>query len=71
MTSKNLELLFITSGNKTVRFSLANPVDPIDPSLVQSTMDLIVQKNIFATPTGDLVKKAEARVVETNRTQVL
>jgi hypothetical protein len=71
MTSKNLELLFLTAGNKTMRLTLADPVDPMDPAAVQAAMDLIVQKNIFATPTGDLVKRVEARVVETSRTTVV
>lgn len=71
MTNKTLELAFLTAENKTVRLALANPLEPVDPAKVQAAMDLIIQKNIFATPSGDLVKKAEARLTEISRNTVV
>lgn len=62
---KKLELFFENEEGRTVKHSLDNPIEPVNPALVEAAMDEIIQQNIFFSPGGNLVKKKSARVVET------
>ncbi|MBO8155471.1 MAG: DUF2922 domain-containing protein [Bacillaceae bacterium] len=64
--AKRLELKFLNEQNKTVTIALDQPVEPVDPMLINQAMDEIIAQNIFTTSGGDLVAKKEARIVERN-----
>ncbi|WP_027724250.1 DUF2922 domain-containing protein [Tuberibacillus calidus] len=68
--AKTIELLFENVEGKTVRFTLDNPVDPIDPAVVNNAMDTILAQNAMTSSGGDLVKKKGARIVERNVTDI-
>jgi len=68
--AKTIELLFENAEGKTVRFTLDNPVDPIDPAVVNNAMDTILAQNAMTSSGGDLVKKKGARIVERNVTDI-
>src|SRR5699024_12632574 len=61
---KTIELRFRNADDKLVRFQLDNPVDPIDPVVVNEVMDAIIEENVFTSGGGDLLKKESAQVVE-------
>lgn len=61
---KKIELRFRNADDKLVRFELENPVDPIDPVVVNEAMDAIIQENVFTSSGGDLLTKESARIVE-------
>lgn len=61
---KKIELRFRNADDKLVRFELDNPVDPIDPVVVNEAMDAIIQENVFTSSGGDLLTKESARIVE-------
>jgi len=63
---KKLELFFENEEGRTVKHTLDNPVEPIDAAVVNAAMDEIIEQNVFTSPGGDLVKKKNARIVETN-----
>ncbi|MCL6594174.1 MAG: DUF2922 domain-containing protein [Alicyclobacillus sp.] len=69
MASKTvLQLEFMTDLNQRVRINLPNPKQPVDNQAVQQAMDLMVSKNVFAFPQGQLVKKVGATLVQTDST---
>lgn len=62
---KKLELIFETDREKTVTYSLDSPVEPVDATAVNDTMDMIVAENIFKPASGgEIVKKKAARIVD-------
>lgn len=61
---KTIELRFRNADDKLVRFQLDNPVDPIDPVVVNEAMDAIIEENVFTSAGGDLLKKESAQIVE-------
>jgi len=63
---KKLELFFENEDGKTVKHTLDNPVEPVNPEAVKTAMDEIITQNAFFSSGGDLVAKKSARVVETN-----
>lgn len=71
MTTKaNLEMQFLTDQNKKVRVTVQNPKLPIDNVAVDSAMDLIVSKNVFAFAQGRIVSKVGAVEVQTDTTDI-
>ncbi|MFC7393111.1 DUF2922 domain-containing protein [Scopulibacillus cellulosilyticus] len=66
MLAKTLDLLFENVKGDTVRISLDDPIDPINPVSVNAAMDTIIQAGAFTSSGGDLVKKKGARVIERN-----
>ncbi|WP_010095224.1 DUF2922 domain-containing protein [Ornithinibacillus scapharcae] len=67
---KQLELKFENQDGKTVTYSLDNPIEPVDPTVVSAAMDVILAQNVFETSGGDLVAKKSARLVERNVEEV-
>ncbi|OFW81196.1 MAG: hypothetical protein A2201_14000 [Alicyclobacillus sp. RIFOXYA1_FULL_53_8] len=71
MTTKaNLEMQFLTDQNKKVRVTVQNPKLPIDNAAVDSAMDLIVSKNVFAFAQGHIVSKVGAVEIQTDTTDI-
>ncbi len=61
---KKIELRFRNVDDKIVKFELDNPVDPIDPVVVNEAMDTIIAENVFTSSGGDLLTKESARIVQ-------
>jgi hypothetical protein len=53
-----------------VTITLENPVEPVDPEIVNTVMDTIISENVFMTSGGDLVSKKGARIVERTVTDI-
>lgn len=62
---KILELFFENDEGKTVKYTLEQPVEPVDTEEVEAAMDEIIAQNAFTSSGGDIVMKKSARVVET------
>lgn len=60
-----LELFFLNAEGRTVKQTVDNPVEPVDPETVNAVMDEIIEQNVFTSSGGDLVAKKEARIVVT------
>lgn len=65
-----LQLEFLTDQNKKVHINVPNPVQPADNTAIDSAMDLIVSKNIFQFPQGNIAKRVGANIVQTGTTAV-
>ena len=63
MNEKNLELIFKNAAGRTVRITLASPVEPVDSAAVNAAMDLILSQNVFFSTGGDYTEKVGARIV--------
>ena len=61
---KKLELKFENYDGKTVTYSLDEPVEPVNPQLVNDVMDEIITQDAFSSSGGDLVAKKSARLVD-------
>ncbi|WP_077618280.1 DUF2922 domain-containing protein [Bacillus sinesaloumensis] len=64
--AKTLEMLFTNEDGKTATVSIENPKEPVDSVALSAAMDAIVASNAFLTPSGAIVAKKGARVVERN-----
>lgn len=67
---EDLQLSFLTDLSKTVHLLVPNPVQPVSASAVSAAMDAIVAANIFAFPTGRIVKKVAARLNTTDASPI-
>lgn len=61
---KRLELQFENYDGKTVTYSLDNPIEPVEPQLINEVMDEIITQGAFTSAGGDLVAKKGARIVD-------
>ena len=64
--TKRLELIFMDAAGKTVRISLPNANDTLAAEDVKSTMEQIINFNIFAPGGYDLTQAMGARIVTTD-----
>jgi hypothetical protein len=62
--AKTLELQFATEMGGTARITVDNPKDPIETATIKQSMEQINTSGVFYSPTGNLVAKKGARVVE-------
>lgn len=60
-----LVLTFRLQNGKTFRLSIPEPKSNLTASEVDNVMNLIIQKNIFAT-SSPIVEKVSARIVDRN-----
>lgn len=61
--SKTLQLTFLDAGNKTVSYSIRDPKDDLDKKTVDDAVQVILDKNVFATKTGDLKLLKTSQIV--------
>lgn len=59
-----LQMTFLTEKGLKSNFSINGAKADITPDQVNNLMDLIIQKNIFLSSSGALVKKAGAQITE-------
>ncbi|AJD89921.1 hypothetical protein JMA_06040 [Jeotgalibacillus malaysiensis] len=61
--NKTLELVFITEEGKNASLTVDNPLEPVDPAAVQAAMQVVIDENLFISPSGALTGIKSARVV--------
>lgn len=61
-------MAFRNEEGQAFRIRLRYPRENLNSEEVAQVMDLILARNIFATPGGDLVEKIGAQIVATNTT---
>lgn len=66
--AKTLELEFVTENGEIARISVDNPKEPIEETVVKSSIEAIIASGVFFTPSGSLVTVKGARVIERNVT---
>lgn len=60
--AKTLEMVFTDAAGKDIVISLLDPKDDLTATQVQTVMQDIVARNIFATKNGDLTAAGSARI---------
>lgn len=71
MATKTLGLSFQTAGGRNLQISVPDPKDDLTAAEVQAAMNTIVQKNIFATSTGDVTAALGARITTRDITNLV
>lgn len=66
MADKNLIMSFLTDEGKKTSLRLNSIREDITEAEVSAAMDVIISRNIFFTPSGELKAKDSAQIVETN-----
>lgn len=61
---KKLELFFENEEGKTVKFSLDQPIEPVNSETVNAAMEEIIAQNAFESKGGEIVAKKSARLIE-------
>lgn len=69
MEVKKLLMSFKTHDDRKVSLTVDNPREDITEAEIKTVMDLIVEKNVFASNKADLVKALEAKIVVTDTTE--
>ncbi len=64
ITSKVLKLTFLTTGGKSFVISVAQPRENLTLPEAQAVMETVIAKNIFNSPSGELVAIRDIRVVD-------
>jgi hypothetical protein len=64
MGDKVLEMTFKTGNGKTFRLSFNDPRADITPAEVQSAMNLVISKNLFAVE-GNVTEIDKAEIITT------
>lgn len=67
--TKKLVMVFKNSVGKNVSISIDDPKDNITETEIKTTMELIVEKNIFKKNDYAFVEPVEAKIVTTNTTE--
>ncbi len=61
--SETLQMIFSTAEGRNTTISLADPDPEIGLADVEPVMDSIINRNIFATNSGEITAKVRAQVV--------
>ena len=64
VTTKTLRMVFKNQSGKNVTFSLGSPRDDVTAAEIEATMNLIINRNIFTSPGGELVSKQDIRIID-------
>jgi len=70
ITQQRLIFSFKNAEGKTVSFTLDDPTAGLTGAEVETVMDLLISKNLFATTGGSLVSKQDIRLVDTSTTDL-
>ncbi|MDQ7096311.1 DUF2922 domain-containing protein [Desulfosporosinus sp. PR] len=64
-TKKVLRLSFSNASGNAVTITLPQPKEGITAAEIEAAMDLIIARNIFLSPGGELVSKRDAGIINT------
>ncbi|AFM39432.1 Protein of unknown function (DUF2922) [Desulfosporosinus acidiphilus SJ4] len=56
---------FTTAGGKTFAITIPDPREDVDKAQAEAVMDTIIRKNVFLTPSGELIGKRDIKIVGT------
>lgn len=65
--AKSLDMIFKNEEGKTVRVSIPDPQEPVNPAQVVAAMDVMIEKNIFELA---LTEKVSARLTESTQSEI-
>lgn len=68
---KRLEMVFKNQLGTTTKMTVDNVREDVSQAEVQAAMQLIIDKNIFKTNSGELVEIVSARIVTTDVEEVI
>ncbi|KYH28503.1 DUF2922 domain-containing protein [Neomoorella mulderi] len=71
MLTKRLELIFQNAAGRRTTLAVQDPRDNLTEAEVRSVMELILARNIFTSPGGDLTAIAGARIVTRDVTDII
>ena len=63
--AKKLELIFKNEADKTVKITVDNVIDDLNPIDVKTAMESIIAKNVFISKGGGFTSISGAKVVDT------
>ena len=69
-TEVKLLMTFMTQFGRKVSLFVTDPREDITESEIKAVMDLIIEKNIFAPSGEDIVTAKDAKVVQTETTEL-
>ncbi len=69
--ASRLQMVFITEGGGRLRISVADPRPDLTAEEVESAMNEVIAKKIFATRTGDASAILSARIVTTETAELI
>lgn len=67
---KYLRMIFKTDQDRTVSIRVGVPREDMTAEEVKTVMDLIVEKNVVQSNSGDLVEVDSALLIETSTTEL-
>lgn len=65
-----LNMVFLTTGGKKVTFAVSDASSTVTSTDAKTLMNLIIARNIFSTPSGDLASISSATLVAKNVTEL-
>ncbi|WP_258359800.1 DUF2922 domain-containing protein [Moorella sulfitireducens (nom. illeg.)] len=71
MPTKRLELIFQNAAGNRSTLAVTDPRDDLTETEVRAVMELILAKNIFTSPGGDLTAIIGARIVTREVTDII
>jgi hypothetical protein len=71
MLTKRLELIFQNAAGRRTTLAVQDPRDNLTEAEVRAVMDLILARNIFTSPGGDLTAIVGARIVTRDITDII
>ncbi|PRR70665.1 hypothetical protein MHLNE_06760 [Moorella humiferrea] len=71
MITKRLELIFQNAAGNRSTLAVIDPRENLTEAEVRAAMELILAKNIFTSPGGDLVAIVGARIVTREVTDII
>lgn len=64
-TNKVLRLTFETAGGKTFSLTIPDPKENLQKADVETVMEMVIEKNILITSSGELTKIRDIRIINT------
>ncbi|WP_406678041.1 DUF2922 domain-containing protein [Moorella sp. ACPs] len=71
MPTKRLELIFQNAAGRRTTLAVIDPRDNLTEAEVRAVMELILARNIFTSPGGDLTAIIGARIVIRDVTDII
>ncbi|CEP66729.1 Protein of unknown function DUF2922 [Moorella glycerini] len=71
MLTKRLELIFQNAAGRRTTLAVQDPRDNLTEAEVRAAMELILDRNIFTSPGGDLTAIVGARIVTRDVTDII
>lgn len=67
---KVLRMTFENAAGNTMSITLPEPREDLTAAEIESVMDLVIARNIFTSPGGDLTAKRDIKIIDTSTTDL-